>query len=318
MVDIVTLGETMGLLMPPNMQGKFKNAEQVVKNIGGAESNFAIGVSRLGQKVAWLSKLGNDPIGEEILYRLNGEKVNTEHVIITDLAPTGLMLKEKTFKGDPKVFYFRHHSAASTFRKEELNEDIIKEAKILHLTGITPSLSDACRELVVHAIMIAKENGVKVSFDPNIRLKLWSEQQARETILPLLKYVDYFFPGISEGHLLLNDNSLSPEQVIEAFLNLGVGRVILKLGPEGCVTADKWNRFYCKGYKVEEVDSVGAGDGFCAGYVSGVLKGLHHEECALLANAVGAMAVSQPGDYDALPTWHEVQQFLGEVEILTR
>jgi 2-dehydro-3-deoxygluconokinase len=265
-----------------------------------------------------VSKLGNDPVGEEILYRLNAEKVDTNHVIITDKAPTGLMLKEKTIEGDPRVYYYRSQSAASTLGIVDVNETIIKNAKIMHVTGITPALSDSCRELVFHVVQLAKKAGTKVSFDPNIRLKLWSEREARETLIPLIKEVDYFFPGISEGQLLLGDKELTEEQIIDSFIELGAGQVILKLGPKGCITANKEKRSFSKGFSVKEIDSVGAGDGFCAGYLTGLLKGWTHEECAVLANAVGAIAVSQPGDYEALPTWEEVQQFIGNRETIRR
>jgi 2-dehydro-3-deoxygluconokinase len=312
MSDVVTIGETMVLLTAPNQYGKIKESSSLIKQIGGAESNVAIALSRLGHEVTWISRVGKDPMGEEILYRLRAEGVDTKSVIVDPNHQTGLMFKERTLNRDPNVYYYRQNSAASYLQKDDIEERTISSTKILHVTGITPFLSESCLEMVRSAIRVARKNKVKVSFDPNLRLKLWNIERARPVLMELIKQADYFFPGVEEARLLLNQPNYSVEDIIEHFLRLGVGEVIIKLGPEGCVTANSSGIVYVDGMKVVEVDSVGAGDGFCAGYLSGVLKGLDIQACAKRANTIGALAVTDPGDCGGYPTEEELEIILSK------
>lgn len=145
MSEVVTIGETMVLLTTPDQFGKLKNSSTLIKQIGGAESNVAVALARLGHEVAWVSRVGKDPHGEEILSRLRAEGVNTKDVIIDAEHRTGLMFKERSVKGDPNVYYYRQHSAASYIQKEDIKEETICSACILHITGIMPALSESCR-----------------------------------------------------------------------------------------------------------------------------------------------------------------------------
>lgn len=317
MLDVLTIGETMGLIMPLDFDQKLKTQNVVSKSIGGSETNVAVGISRLGRKVGWFSLLGKDPFGDEIIYKLNGEGVDTSSVQQTS-GRTGLMLKEKSLTGDPKVFYYRENSAASRMVPENLPADLIKQSQILHITGITPALSKSCQKTIETAIEIAKSDDTKVSFDPNIRLKLWNVETMREVLLPIAKKADLFFPGLSECHLLLNNSLLTADECVQSFLDMGIPEVILKLGPEGAISATASEKEVVKGFSVKEVDSVGAGDGFCAGYLVGYLNGLSLYERTKLANAVGAIVVGKKGDYEGLPTLEEVEEFLGKRKIVTR
>lgn len=317
MADVLTIGETMALLTSTTSE-RFKSSFLLQKNIGGAETNVAIGLSRLGHSTAWISRVGNDPFGEEILYRLRAEGIDVSNVLMDQNAQTGMMIKEKVRGNQTIVHYFRKGSAASNLVPFDLSTEQIRNAKILHVTGITPSLSDSCRETITEAIKLAKQNNTKVSLDPNLRLKLWDIKKAREVLLPLIKEADYFFPGLEEARLLLGDEELSPNQIIDGFLKQGIPNIILKLGKEGCITADQSNRFQVSGYPVVEIDPVGAGDAFCAGYLSGILSEKSPEECADLACAMGALAVTEVGDYNALPTRKEINEFMNKQSIIMR
>lgn len=317
MMELVTFGETMVVCTPPGKNEKIRTSNELIKGIAGAESNVAIGLARLGHSVAWIGKVGDDPFGEEIMYRLKGEGVNTSYVKVDPFHATGLFFKERRRGNQFSIYYYRKESAGSFLSSDEISENLIRNSKILHITGITPALSNRCEGALKHSLALAKKHGVKISFDPNIRLKLWSIEKAREYLLPLIKEVDYFFPGVEEARLLLNEN-LSHDEIIDKFLYLGAKQVILKLGPEGCISANRHKRIISKGIEVTEVDPVGAGDGFCAGYLSGVLKGWEHEECARLANIMGAFAVTEIGDYEGLPSYKEVEQFLRKEEFISR
>lgn len=140
----------------------------------------------------------------------------------------------------------------------------------------------------------------------------------REVLLPLAKKSDLFFPGLNEAHLLLNNSNLTPDECIQCFLDWGIPEVILKLGAKGAISATSTEKFEAESFPVIEVDSVGAGDGFCAGYLVGYLNQLSISERTELANAVGAIVVGRKGDYEGLPTMDEVEEFLGKIKIVTR
>ena len=218
---------------------------------------------------------------------------------------------------NPNVYYYRKDSAASTLKPEELDESYIKDAKILHITGITPALSESCRKTVFKAIEIAKANNVLVSFDPNIRLKLWTEEEAIPVLLEIAKQSDIIFPGIDEGEMLLG--LTKPEDIAEKFMNMGCSVVAVKLGKEGCYVADKESRLYINSYRLENPqDTVGAGDGFAAGFLSGMLNKLDFRECGEYANGVGAMAVLVKGDMEGYPTYEQLMAFIGKKKIIER
>ncbi|MCL7745761.1 sugar kinase [Halalkalibacter alkaliphilus] len=318
MYDVITVGETMTLLTSEN--GTMLRSPSLSKGFGGAESNVAIGLTRLGHKVSWISKLGMDPFGDEILYHLRGEGVDTSYVKRSQTNPTGLMIKELKSIGDPAIYYYRKDSAASTLSIEDLDLNVIKKAKVVHLTGITPALSGNCQDVIFKIVEYAYDNNVKISFDPNLRLKLWKIEEAREFILKLLPYVDYFFPGIEEAELLTNSDPerSTPQDLCSYFISKGVKNVILKLGKEGCAVSNEVDFTFISGFTVEAIDTVGAGDGFCAGFLSGLLNNLSLKESASRANAVGAMAVTAKGDYDALPTRKELDVFLGGKQEIKR
>lgn len=315
-LDVVTFGETM-ILMNPQESGSLKYVNQFTKQIGGAESNFAIALTRLGFKTGWISRLGKDSFGDYMEAFIRGEGVDVSQIKRDKNYPTGLMFKERYELGETKVYYYRHDSAASKLQPEDLNEEYISQAKYLHLTGITPALSPSCRETVYKAIEIAHKHGLKVTFDPNLRLKLWSKEEMRRVILDICTKVDIVLPGLSEGKILLDIEE--PEAIIDELLKLGPEIVVLKTGAKGAIAATPEYKKQVPGFKVERiVDPIGAGDGFAAGLVAGLLKGYDLVESVRLANAVGAFATTVKGDVEGYPTWDELQVFLGNKEDIDR
>ncbi len=311
---VVTFGESMALFMPTSSKG-IERSSQMEKLFGGAESNVAIGLSRLGQSVGWFGKLGNDPLGVMIMKSIRGEGVDTSHVTFSDDHPTGLMLRENV-NGRTSVYYYRKLSAMSTMRPDELNPEYIAGADLLHVTGITPALSESCRETVLEAVRIARENGVKVCFDPNLRLKLWSAEQARSTLLPIAEQADYFLPGLDELKLLYGTESFD-----EIVARLGALRAVsvVKGGDDETYLVEKGEVTAVPYFKAERVvDTVGAGDGFCAGFITGMLRGYPHAEAVRLGNLIGSMVVQAEGDWEGLPTWDEVEAVLHQKKHIER
>lgn len=316
MLDVVTLGETM-VVMDPDETGSLKYIYRFNKKLAGAESNVAIGLSRLGFKTGWISRLGDDPHGEYIRSFIMGEGVDTSQVKIIPGVVTGVFFKEIRELEETKVYYYRKNSAASTMEPEDLDEGYIAQAKYLHITGITPALSESCYRTILRAIEIAQDNDVKIVIDPNLRFKLWSKEKMTKVILGLFQKADIVLPGIAEGETLLGTSN--PEEIAKKIMNLGPKKVIVKLGSKGSLAADKNTMEYVKGFKVERVvDPIGAGDGFAAGFIAGQLKGYDLIKSTELANAVGAFAVTVRGDVEGLPKAEELQVFMGKKEDVDR
>ncbi|MGG1572185.1 sugar kinase [Fictibacillus sp. NRS-1165] len=312
-MDVVTFGETM-VLFHPSSAVPLRFAGQFEKTIGGAESNVAIALSRLGHQAGWFSRLGNDDFGLYVRNFIRGEGVDTSRVVFDQASPTAVFFKEKRTEQEPKVHYYRSDSAASRMIPEDLDEDYLAKAKYLHVTGITPALSESCRDSVFHAIALAKQHGVTVVFDPNIRLKLWSKEEAKETLVEIASRSDIVLPGIEEGTLMTGRSQ--PEEVARNLLRNGSKAAVVKLGAEGAYYDNGNERGYIEGFHVSHVvDPIGAGDGFAAGFLSGLLRGWTYEEAVKLGNRVGAYAVTVSGDVEGYPYF---DQLLKENEEILR
>ncbi|MFB5662319.1 sugar kinase [Alteribacillus sp. HJP-4] len=316
-MDVITMGETMALFSP-EQNGMMRYAHMYSRKFGGAESNFAIGLTRLGHQTGWISRVGNDELGKAMLQFVRGEGVNVDNVKLEDKAPTGLYFKEFRREGEIRVQYYRKGSAASLMNEEDADEAYIKKARYLHITGITPALSTTCRQAVLKAIQVARSHGVTIVFDPNLRKSLWSEEEARTTLLEISALADIVLPGIAEGEFLFGTED--PEELGRLFLEKGAKEVVLKAGEKGTYYYSKNDSMFVPAFQVANViDPVGAGDGFAAGYVSGLLDELSVNDAILRGNAVGALVTQVNGDVEGLPEKEEVMRFMSsEGEDVTR
>jgi len=294
-MDVITLGESM-VLLTSTTSGPLRFTTSFSKSLAGAESNVAIALSRLGHEVGWISKLGNDEFGLYVRNTIRGEGIDASQVKMTNSAQTGVLFKELALNTDPNIFYYRNGSAASTLMPEDVDLDYVKKAKYIHITGITPALSESCLQTVNRLIDIAVENKQKIVFDPNVRFKLWENQEiASETLLKIAYRSNIIMPGIDEAKFLTGESC--HESIALYFLSKGIELVVIKLGAEGAYYHDGINCGYVPGEKVPKiVDTVGAGDGFCAGVISGLLRGWNHFDAVQLGNKIGAAALSVRGD----------------------
>lgn len=308
MPEVVTLGETM-VLFSPDQQGPLRYIHHFSKRIAGAESNVAIGLARLGHSSGWIGNVGEDEFGEFVVREIRAEGVDVSRVRKVKDAPTGIMFKELNEGRETKVTYYRRLSAASRMVPDELDREYIRGARLLHISGITPALSSSCLETVFEAASIARSGGVKVCFDPNIRLKLWSAGEAAETIKSILPLADIVLPGIDEGRILFGADSA--DEIIDQCLRRGAEIVALKLGANGCIVSDANQRHQVSPFAVGKIlDTVGAGDAFAAGFIAGLLENMPLIQCGRLANAMGAFAVTVSGDIEGLPVRGQLEQFM--------
>ncbi|RDI40932.1 sugar kinase [Falsibacillus pallidus] len=308
-LDVITFGEAMAMFMA-DQPGALHDARQFTMELAGAETNVAIGLARLGLEAGWVSKIGNDAFGRFIMERLKNEKVDIERVLTDKQHPTGFQLKSKVTEGDPEVQYFRKGSAASHLQVSDFNEEYFLSARHMHLTGIPLAISEQARTFAKHALAFMKEHGRTVSFDPNLRPSLWSsrEEMVKEMNAAAFQ-ADYVLPGIEEGEILTGFKH--PRDIASFYLDKGVELVVIKLGEEGAFYKTAAMEETVPGFKVQEVvDTVGAGDGFAVGVISGLLERQSIREAVLRGNAIGSLAVQSPGDNDGYPTQLQLDNYI--------
>lgn len=303
--DVVTVGEAMALMIA-RQPGPLEQVREFERATAGAELNVAVGLSRLGFQVGYLSRLGQDSLGRHLRAFMEAEGLDLRHLRMDDDHPTGFMLKQMVEDGaDPQVEYFRRGSAASRLSTLDMPEqgDDFQRARVLHLTGISAALSPGCRELVLAMARQARADGRLVCFDPNLRPRLWrSQAEMVATTNALASQADVVMPGLVEGRLLTGRQDAA--DIAAYYLERGASRVVVKLGPEGAYAADADGRAdVVPGRPVHTVvDTVGAGDGFAVGVISALLDGLPLHEAAARGNAIGARVVRFRGDCEGLPT----------------
>ena len=302
-LDIVTLGEAMAMFVAETA-GPLETVTRFFKRTAGAETNVAIGLARLGLRVAWQSRLGDDSLARFLLAAIGGEGVDCSRVHCHADERTGLLFKGRVDDGsDPPIEYHRKGSAASRFGPEHLDEVQIAAARHLHVSGVFPALSASTLAATRRAMALAREHGHTIGFDPNLRPTLWPSREAmRDTVNDLAAHADWVLPGIDEGRLLTGHDT--PEAIARFYRERGALRVVVKLGAAGayfddaeagCGRIGAWP-------VAEVVDTVGAGDGFMVGVTSALLEGLTVAEAVQRGAWIGARAVKVRGDTEGLPT----------------
>ncbi|GAA2214538.1 sugar kinase [Nonomuraea monospora] len=297
MTDLVTFGETMALFAA-RRTGPLRFARDFDLGLGGAESNVAIGVARLGHDATWIGRVGADEFGDLIRATLTGEGVHA-HAIPDPAAPTGLMIKGRRTADLIDVRYYRKDSAGSRLSPADLDPGLIRSARVLHVSAITPALSASAREAVRHAMSVARSAGVTVSLDVNYRRALWTPEEAGTWLRDVVGDVDVLFATEAEGRLVADVKGA--RELAEALAGLGPRHVLLKFGAEGAMELSEGVVRRAEPYRVTEVDSVGAGDAFAAGWLADWLAGAEPEQRLATACAAGAFAVTSQGDWESLP-----------------
>lgn len=309
MSRIMTVGEPMALFVA-EQEGSLENVNRFDRFVAGAEVNFSIGMSRLGHLVTYITQLGMDPFGKNIETFLQQNAIDTTYVTYDANYLTGMQWKQKVVSGDPEVFSARKNSAASHMSLETITHLNWEGFDHIHLTGIPPALSAGCREMVYELMKEARVRGIQISYDPNLRPGLWPDkQEMAEVINDLACHADIVLPGIEEGRLLTGKRDV--QEIANYYHAAGVKTVVIKLGAKGAFTSSEGEQFYTEGFPVEKViDTVGAGDGFAVGVISGILEGLPLKEAVKRGAAIGALAVMSPGDNDGLPNRDSLEVYM--------
>ena len=315
MKKVLLLGEPMALLMA-EQEGKLENVEHFQRAMSGAEVNVAIGLTRLGHETEYVTRLGDDPFGYYIKNELQRNGIGIKNIVFDPVYRTGIQLKNKVTDGsDPYAPYYRKESAASKISREDVERIDLSDIQLVHVTGIPPALSQSAREATEYLMERARDKGIFITFDPNLRPALWENEEVMKKVLNhLAAYTDLVLPGIAECRILTGKDT--KEEAAEFYHSLGVETVIIKDGSNGAYlsqrkTGKSETRTQIPGFHVEKVvDTVGAGDGFAVGVLSGILEGKSIEESVLRGNAIGAIQVMHRGDNEGLPVMETLEQFM--------
>lgn len=295
---VLTFGETMGLFRAADI-GSLADVHEARIGTGGADSNVAIGLSRLGVPSVWVGRVGDDGLGRRVLRDLRGEGVDARAIVDAG-APTGLMVKEKPLPHRTRVWFYRAGSAGSRLRPEDVEAHLVETAALVHVTGITASISDSARETVRRVLALARAAGVAVSFDVNHRSALWRDGDPAPVYREVASAADLVFAGEDEAALLAGEDA-DPARLVEGMLALGPSTAVLKRGELGSIASEAGTVVESPALRVPVVDTVGAGDAFVAGFLAGRFQGEDLAGSLRLATAAGAFACMGSGDWESSP-----------------
>jgi 2-dehydro-3-deoxygluconokinase len=313
--EVVTLGECLAAFVATD-PGPLAESRGFIRHVAGAEANVAVGLARLGHAVTYLGRIGGDGFGTAIVRALRGEGVDVSHLATDDAGRTAVMFRERRALGAMDVVYHRAGSAGSRLTAQDVDravdDGVFDGARWLHLTGITPSLSQTAREATTRALDSGREAGLSISLDINLRRRLWSDEEAAPVIRDLASRVDVVLGSADELAVVADlDPDTSPERLARAVAAIGPGTVVAKLGREGALGLEGELSVAEPGIVVDQVvDPVGAGDAFCAAFIAGRLDGVDLPTALRMGNACGALAVAASGDQSGLPDREELARLL--------
>ncbi len=298
--DVVTIGETMLRLTPPGLL-RWEQAASLDIDVGGSESNTAVGLARLGHRVAWLSRLPEHPLGRLVASTIAGQGVDTSHVCWAEGARLGLYFYEQASPPRPaQVIYDRAGSAFSEMSIHDLAGErfVPGYARWLHVTGISLAVSNSAAEMIRTAVSLAKQAGWKVSFDVNYRSRLWTATAAKTHCEDLMTKCDLVFCALRDAQLLLghpvgdaNESTISKLQS-----RFPQSTLVLTLGRQGAIAANG-NQVDRKAIEpIEPRERLGGGDAFSAGFLSAMLDGHTLAGCLDWGAAAAALKYSMAGD----------------------
>ena len=301
--EIICLGEALIELNQLPEKGK----DLFFSSFGGDVSNVSIAITRQGSTAGIISLVGEDLFGDQLLESWQREGVNHTHVSKISNASTGIYFVTHDSKGH-NFSYYRKDSAASQITPEHLPYTYIASAKVLHISAISQAISPSSNNTVNAAIQIANKNNVLISYDTNLRLKLWPLELARETIQKTIPFSDFLFPSLEDSILLTGLKE--PTAIVDYYLKNGAKLVALKLGAEGVLlgTEDCFHRI--PGKTVETADATGAGDIFDGAFLSEWLKNRNPLESAQYANAAAALSTIGFGAVEPIPYRLDVEKFI--------
>jgi len=313
-MDVITCGELLIDFVSTEANVTLAQAATFKKAFGGAPANVAVGVARLGHAVGFMGKVGDDDFGHFLADTLHEYGVDTRRLVFTDRARTALAFVSLRSEGERDFMFYRHPSADMLWHADDVDRDYIAQARIFHYGSIS-LISEPSRNATLTALQYAGEAGVLRSYDPNLRLPLWpSSDAARVEMLNGWQYADVI--KVSEDELTFLSGKDSLESAARSLWHDALRLLVVTQGSAGCTYFTRTESGHVPSFPVQAIDTTGAGDGFVAGMLVGLLEsGLvwdvrSIEKALSLGSAVGALTTTQLGAISALPTMTEVKAYL--------
>ncbi len=321
MPEIISCGELLIDFVPTVSGVSLLEAPAFKKAPGGAPANVAVGVSRLGVSSGFIGKVGDDPFGHFLAKTLEDSRVDIQGLKFSTEARTALAFVSLRADGERDFMFYRHPSADMLYRPDEVDADYIRSAKIFHYGSIS-LIQEPSRSATLHAVDVASQAGLSISYDPNLRLNLWPNvEKARQGLLSGWSWANLI--KVSEEELQFLSGSSDFLEGAQKLWHSQLKMLIITRGKAGCTYLTQAFHGFVPGFSVVPVDTTGAGDGFVAGLLAGLVRQPQawkeeaelHSVC-MYANAVGALTTTQRGAIPALPTVEQVEAFmnLGKVE----
>jgi 2-dehydro-3-deoxygluconokinase len=273
-LDLVTIGETMLRLATP-VGMPLERATQLEVEVAGAESNVAVAFSRLGYQAGWISRLPSNALGRLVVNRIVEHRVDVSRVLWADRGSRiGIYYWEANAAPRPgRVIYDRADSAFARIDADDIDWDYVRSARWLHLTGITPVLSESCRQLLQRALDEARAAGQAVSFDMNYRATLWPAAEAAASFGQMLEGVRVLFVSSRDIKTLFGLDSSPEQQAVDLAERFKADVVAVTLGAQGAVACERGGLHRVAAFESTEIDRLGRGDAFVAGFLHGLQKG---------------------------------------------
>jgi len=283
------------------------DARLYLQGFGGDTSNALIAAARQGARAGYISRVGDDAHGHMLFRLWHDEHINTDGVVIDATASTGIYFVNHDRQGHT-FSYLRAGSAASRMRASDVPARLIQQAQFLHVSGISQAISESAVDSVFEAICIARNAGVKLAYDPNLRLTLWSLDRARAIIVATIPLADHFLPSIDDVRLISGLDE--PSAIVDWCHDLGARTVVLELGREGSLVSDGDRKTSIAAYTVDAVGATGAGDCFDGSYLARLARGDDPFAAARWAGAAAALTTTGYGAVAPLPTAEQVADFM--------
>lgn len=312
---VLTIGDGL-ITMNPLANGPLRFVTNFERRMGGAELNFAIGMARLGVDCKWVSRLGEDEFGRAIYNFARGEGVDVSEIKYETGYPTSLNFKQINGDGSGETFYYRDNSPITRLKAHSITDEMLEDVTLVHVTGVFLSIYKESLEVVETLLKKAQEKGITVSFDPNLRLKMWTIKEAQTTFESIYPYVDIMLTGLDELKLLTEKSSKN--NFVDFAKEHNIKDLVIKDGGNGSALLknDSWSEY--DAFNVNVIDTVGAGDGFNVGYIYGYLNDFDRDETMKYANGIGALVTTVSGDNEGLPYKDQLEAFINDEQIIER
>jgi len=305
MVQFLSMGEPMLEFnqQPADAEGRV----MFLQGHGGDTSNAAIAAARQGVTAGYVTAIGQDAPGDSFMALWEAEGVDTRTVRRDPDAPTGIYFVTHDQRGH-HFTYYRSGSAAARYQPHDVPEAAIMAARVFYASGISQAISASAADAVFRAIGVAKDAGVTVAYDTNLRRSLWPVSRARAVIHEAIRHADYALPSLDDAEALTGLSD--PDAIADFYLRLGCPVVAMKLGKDGVLLATADRQVRIQGHRVDAVDATGAGDTFCGSFLARIILGDAPEDAARYANAAAALSTTGHGAVAPIPRAGAVRSLL--------